>query len=493
MSHLFKQKNKIFYKFFTLIIFSTILTLFFFGIQKYNANKINYLSFSIISNFLIFFALRKNSIFFETFFSLLLWLGFWFKFTCTIVLTDGVFREGVGIFDYSKESFDKTLLVSQVGILSFILAGFFRERFLFNYPKKLDFQSFNLNFFSLGRKYVWFIFIIFFILISFCNFYFKIYQKGLLPIYDLNFLISGTFKWLLLFGLSAISANLIFYEFSYYKKFFILSALIIFVETFFTSFSMLSRGMIFNAFALLYGIYKFSNKSNTPITLSYYFKSLMFILILFYISVSSVNYIRANYFYVGKSIDFVTEKFKENKNNEIKKKYSTSKEINSEILYLIVNRWVGIDGVMSVISKKDLLNISFFISSFGERAEKNIPTFYELTFELEENQISNELYENVKGNTLPGIIAFLYYSGSYYFLFLVIFLFSIIASYLEFMSFKLSYGNLILSSLIGQVIAFRFIHFGYLPNQTYLLFGTIIITIVLTYILSLVFKNIKFK
>ena len=112
MSHLFKKKNKKIYKFFTLIIFSIIFTLFFFGIQKYNANKINYLSFSIISNFLIFFALRKNSIFFETFFSFLLWLGFWFKFTCTIVLTDGVFREGVGIFDYSKESFDKTLLVT---------------------------------------------------------------------------------------------------------------------------------------------------------------------------------------------------------------------------------------------------------------------------------------------------------------------------------------------------------------------------------------------
>jgi hypothetical protein len=485
MSHLFKSKNKLVYKLFVLLIFSIIFILFCLGIQNYNANKINYVSFSIISNFLIFFAIRKNAIFFETFFSLLLWLGFWFKFSCTIVFTDGIFREGVGIFDYTNKSFDETLIVSQIGIIAFIFSGFFRQYFLFNYPKKLNFQNFKTNFFSLGRNNVWLIFIVFFILIAFCNFYFKIYQKGLLPIYEINFLISGIFKWLLLFGLSAISASLIFYEFNFYKKFFLISALIIFVETFFTSFSMLSRGMIFNALALLYGIYKFSKIVNEPNSLNYYIKSLIFIFILFYISVSSVNYIRANYFYVGKSVEFVKEK------KSLQKKYATSKEINSEILYLIINRWVGIDGVMSVISKKDLLSVPFLISSFSERATKNIPTFYELTFELEENQVSSQLYKNVKGNTLPGLIAFSYYSGSYSILFVLIFILSIFAAYIELISFKLSFGNMILSSLIGQVIAFRFIHFGYLPHQTYLLFGTIIITIILIYILSFFLKKIK--
>jgi hypothetical protein len=489
MSHLLKKKNKTIYKLFALSIFSIIFFLFYFGIQKYNGNKINYLLFSIISNFLIFFAIRKNAIFFETFFSLLLWLGFWFKFSCTIVLTDGVFREGVGTFNYSNKSFDDTLIVSQIGILSFILSGFFRQYFLFNYPKKLEFQNFKINFFSFGRKNVWFIFIVSFIAIAFCNFYFKIYQKGLLPIYEINFLISGIFKWLLLFGLSAISATLIFYEYNFYKKFFLISALIIFVETFFTSFSMISRGMIFNAFALMYGIYKYSKIVNKPNSFNYYIKSIIFIFILFYISVSSVNYIRANYFYVGKSVEFVKEKSQVESKDQKKKKYASSKEINSEILYLIVNRWVGIDGVMSVISKKDLLSLPFLTSSFNERATKNTPTFYELTFGLEENKISSQLYENVKGNTLPGLIAFLFYSGSYSVLFLSIFFLSIFASYLEFMSFKLSFGNLILSSLIGQVIAFRFIHFGYLPHQTYLLFGTIVLTIIFTYILSFLLKK----
>ena len=496
MSHLFKKNYKKIYKFFIISIFFIIIALSYLGLQKYSGSKINYLSFTIISNFLILFATRKRTIFFETFFSLFLWLGFWFKFTCTIVFTDGVFREGVGMFDYSKESFDETLLISQIGILAFIISGFFREYFIFNYPRKLDIQNFKYNFFSFGRKNIWIFFTIFFIAIACSNFYFKVYQKGLMPIYEINFLISGIFKWLLLFGLSAFSANLIFYEFNFYKKFFFISLLIITVETFFTSFSMLSRGMIFNVLALLLGIYKFSNKANKPNDINYYIKSIIFAFILFYISISSVNYIRANYFYVGKSSIFAVNKLsevkevKKDKDKKIQKKYATTKAINSEILYLIINRWVGIDAVMSVISKKDLLNISFLLSSFNERASKNMPTFYELTFELKENKVSNQLYENVKGNTLPGVLAFSYYSGSYYILFLIIFSISIFASCLEYLSFKFSSNNLILASLIGQVIAFRFAHFGYLPHQSYLLFGSIILTIILSYILSLCLKKI---
>ena len=486
MSHLFKNNNKFIYKFFILLILSGILLLTYLGYQNYNSNKINYLSFSIISNFLIFFAIRKDVIFFETFFSLLLWLGFWFKLTCTIVLSDGVFREGVGTFDYSPNSFDKVLFVSQIGIISFIISGYFRQFLLFKYPEKLKLPNLKKNFFLFSRNKIWMIYILFFITVAFINFYFKIYQKGLLPIYDINFLISGTFKWLLLFGMAAFSATLVFYEFSFYKKFFLMSVFIILFETFVTSFSMLSRGMIFNAIALLYGIYKFSKKIGKPNNLGYYMKSFLLIFILFYISVSSVNYLRSNFFYVGKSAEFVKMLYDKKKFEDDDQKIMSIRHNNSEIIFLLINRWVGIDGVMAVVSKKELLSYPFLISSFQERAKADSPTFYELTFGLESiNTYDNELYENVKGNTLPGILAFLYYGGSYFILFIGIFVLSIVASYIEYLSFRLSSNNLIFSSLIGQVIAFRFIHFGYLPHQSYLLFGTIILTILFIYVLGI--------
>ena len=69
---------------------------------------------------------------------------------------------GVGMFNYSKESFDEVLLVSQIHI-SFIISGYFRQFFLFKYPVKINFQNFKNNFFSFGRKNIWLIFIIFYI------------------------------------------------------------------------------------------------------------------------------------------------------------------------------------------------------------------------------------------------------------------------------------------------------------------------------------------
>ena len=478
MSHLFKNDLSIYFKIFKILIIIIILFLYFYGYQSYQGNKITYTIFSIVSNYLLIFAFRKKAIFFETFLSLLLWLGFWFKFTCTIAFTSGQFKEGVGLFDYSKTLFNDSLIVSIIGLLAFIISGHFRQLFLFNYPKKLEIQFFKNNPFILGQKKIWIIFFIFCLSIAILNFYFKIYQKGLLPIYDINFITSGTFKWLLLFGLSSISAFLIFYEFNYFKKFFLLSTFVIILETFLTSLSMLSRGMIFNSCALLFGVYKFSNKISKVNNLGYYLKSFLFIIIFFYISVSSVNYLRANYFYIGKSAEYSILKQEKQSSSEIEKKFTSFNENNSEIFYLLVNRWVGIDGVMAVVSKKDLLNMPFLISAFKEKPKADSPTFYEFTFGLESmNTYNSQLYENVKGNTLPGIVAFSYYSGSYFILFLIIFFLCLLASCLEFISFKVSSKNLIFSALIGEVIAFRFIHFGYLPQQSYLLFGSILLTL----------------
>ena len=53
--------------------------------------------------------------------------------------------------------------------------------------------------------------------------------------------------------------------------------------------------------------------------------------------------------------------------------------------------------------------------SLKEKFIKNEPTFYEKTFNLEQ-QVTIDIYENVKGNTLTGIIAFLFYPGSFLFL-----------------------------------------------------------------------------
>ena len=407
----------------------------------------------------------------------------------TILFTDGKFREGVGTFDYSSKSFDEVLIISSIGIIAFIISGYIRQLF-FSYPLKIHNKSlFKIKSRNFIKNFL-IIILLFVLIVSGLNFFFKIYQKGLVPIENVNFFISGFVKWMLLFGLSSIISILLYYEFIIKKKFSWLTIFLAVFETFLSSLTMLSRGMIFNSFSTFYGIYNFSNKTNNKLSIKFYLKYILLILFFFYISIMTVNHLRVKYFYVGKSYIETKTKVTNNINNETLKediRFDVAQS-NSEILYLLVNRWVGIDSIMAINAKKEILSFGLIKESFKEKFElKGLP-FYERKFELISRDNFKQ-YDNVKGNTLTGIIGFLYYTGSYTFLFFSLITLSIVACLIEYFAFKISSYNLIFSSIIGQIIAFRYVHFGYLPSNSYLLFSTIIITIILVYITNNLLKK----
>ena len=146
-----------------------------------------------------------------------------------------------------------------------------------------------------------------------------------------------------------------------------------------------------------------------------------------------------------------------------------------------------------VTRNKEILGIDLFKESLKEKFDQKSISFYESKFGIYEKdhyQSSNLR----KGNTLPGLLAFLFFSGSHVFLYISIIFFCLIASILEYLMFKVSFNNLLASSLIGMVIAYRFAHFGYLPSNSYLLFGSIIIIILTLFIIKLMndfYKNLK--
>ena len=237
--------------------------------------------------------------------------------------------------------------------------------------------------------------------------------------------------------------------------------------------------MIFNSLSIIYGIYKFSKKTGKFLNINIFLKLITVCGILFYMSVILVNEIRAEYFYIGKSRIDTLEKKNLNKD----KTNFNFLNYNSEFFYIATNRWVGIDAIFAVAQNKDKLGEDLLREAFNENFQKELPTFYEKTFNLKNvNNSTTEIHENAKGNTLTGIIAFLFYSGSLIFLFIGMLILIIFANLLEFISFKVSGKNLIFCSLIGQIVAFRFIHFGYLPKQSYLLFGSIFLTIFAVYL-----------
>jgi hypothetical protein len=512
MSHILKKNKKLVF-YIKLFISLFLFFVFIKTLLNYKGNLLVYFLFSLISNYLIWFSFRKKFTFFETFFSLFLWLGFWFKFSITLSFGNQIFKEGVGSFDYSPAQFDYALIVSTVGIAGVIFAGHLRE-FFFCYPV-INIKNFDKSLFY--EKYKNIILTTFLILagfVSFINFYLKIYQKGLVPIEHYNFIFSGTIKILLLFGLTCLSTFILYFEIISFKKLSFITFLIVVIETLLSSVSMISRAMIFGVGALYFAMYKFTKNIKENFNISFHSKTLILIICLFYLSVASVNFIRMKYFYIGVSNtpleDLGLEFKQETNNNVIKNKildqnkqiiFDNDRLINldksklkntysfNQFLYLSVNRWVGIDGVMSVVGRGNILNFELLKNSFSDKYQQFSLAFYEDTFNVKEIK-SIDISNNVKGNTLPGIIAFLYYSGSLLFLFVVIAILCFFASTVEFISFMISKKNMFFSSLISMVIAYRFIHFGYLPHQSYLLFGSLFLVIFLVFLFF--YTNKKF-
>ncbi len=133
---------------------------------------------------------------------------------------------------------------------------------------------------------------------------------------------------------------------------------------------------------------------------------------------------------------------------------------------LFLDRWVGIEGVMSVSSYPDL-GWPLLKSSLSEKYNENETSFYD------NNIIRSSYLETDKTKhhfiTLPGIIAF-FYPGSFVFLFASIFILGLLGSFIEVLSYKFGGKNIILCTLFAEVIAYRFTSFGYVPLQSYFYF-----------------------
>lgn len=144
---------------------------------------------------------------------------------------------------------------------------------------------------------------------------------------------------------------------------------------------------------------------------------------------------------------------------------------------LLLERWVGMEGVMAVSSHPQQ-GWALFREALQEVPARKL-SFYD-------SRIITSPYADFDFNkhnfiSLPGVVAFLFYPGSFAFLVAGMFVFGAVAAAVEVSVFKLGGKNLILCALLAQVIASRYVHFGYAPRQTYLLFGALYLNVFLIY------------
>ena len=510
----------IFKYFFYLFLFITFLRTIIF----YPGNQYIYLLFSIISMFHLFYGLRKGSYFVDKFIALFFWSGFWFKFSFEFAYNlwgEINFREGIGHFEKTPVGYDNVLLISSVGILAFIFTSFI-NKLVFS-THEASFKDATNLFYNNNKKIIYLSFYLVIFLVSTINVYYGIYQKGVIPNENFSIYISYLFRWLLLFGFTSFACILLYFEVANkninYKLIYLL-----FFESFISNLSLLSRSAIFNLISLIYGLFHYLNK--LKLKNKFILGLMLFSIILFFLNILSVNKIRDLKFYGELKISKIynIKKFAESK-KEFESLFVTNSSMNDlsnifekktqdrinifdliesshyntnfftsnlyDIIYLVTNRWVGIDAVMSVYSQKDHLNFDLIRQSLNEKFDQNTYSFFEKNFLKRNDKISDKNLVNSNAVILPGLIAYLYFSGSKVFLFISIFIIVFVCQILERLSYKLSKKNIIFTAFMGYIFASRLAHSGYLVSNNINYLIALLLNLFVVYLIVIIFKGLN--
>ena len=468
---------------FFLIIFLLInIPLSIISFIEYQGQPLYYISFTIISFIFLIYLTNNRSIFLDNFISVFFFLGYWFSFSLKISLYKSDYRrysDGVGFFDFQSKSYDEVLLVCIVSFISIMFASFIRRIF---FPK---FEIKNTNeILRTSKKEIKFsLFLILIVLIiSSLNLYFEIYQRGMNYSGEINFILSNFIKWMLLIGMVASFSYILFnfLQNNYFPKYLISITII---SKFVLSLSMLSRAMIFDLSSILWALFKFEKNKTRLVYISIFF---IIAMILFFISLTSVSKIRHNIFVKKDNIEnrihnanspdepqvynIANETYERNINKEKRNLFRFYERI-------LVSRLHGFEAVMSVVGVSNK-NTNLLMQALKEKPNNGTSFFDKLKGDLRERVTSYQ-----SSITLPGIIAFLYYSGSLSILFLCLFFIFIFFSIFEIIIFKITNSNYILVSLFSQIIAYRLWHFGYAPSNSYkLLFGILLFVMIVYFI-----------
>jgi len=485
MNQVFKTVN------FFFILFAIIITSL--TISRHTGNIYYYILFSVITNALLIYTLNSRSLFFEIYLSSFIWLGFWFKYSLSLVFLNGIIYDSGPL--ENMINIDKAILVSIVAISSVFLSFILRKKIyrenIYQIKKISFFEKSYLKF----RKESIFLFIILFCFVAFLNLHLNIYQKGFIYQHEISFLIVNFIKWMLIFGMTTLSCFFIYTEILRLQKVSPLLITVAFFEICLSYSSMLSRAVIMNLSAITFSLSKYLDLIKNKKFLFMLISSLLISMILFnnYFS----NHIRINFAQeVGNDVKNKQisdkEKIKSKNTDVVIKQFKVSNDPKVKLnpinmsSFIIINRWSGIDSMIAIVSSKKL-SFELFFQSLKEKKIINNKTFYETTFKVDWDggkEVMTGEKRVLKGNTLPGLFSYLFYSGNYYFLFTSIFVLTFIFSVFEIFCKRITNNNMIFASFISFMICFRMFNFGYAPRDTYLFVISVLLSVLMIFFLS---------
>ena len=492
------------------IIFFTIFSIIsIYATQFYEGSILIFGCYCFFLLLTFFYLTNSKSSYFEIFFSSYLFLGFWFKYIFSLIFYNGI------IFDSGQiksTKIDEVLILTILITFVCLISSFINKKFINTDVKKNEtrIKSFCENFYLNNRNIILIIFILLISFVGFFNIKLGIFQRGFIYLPETSMYINNFIKWLLLFGFTTFSCFVIHIEILNYKKINIFTVIIAFFEIFISYTSMLSRSFIINSISLIFPIYQKSLFFKKTHDKKFIF---LFIVIIFLalISLYMVNNIRLSKLY--SMIDEWTAN--QNKLNIESPKDLKIKEYNFQIPksefkfenlqnkpvtptkvtnFILINRWIGIDSLI-VVNSYEKKNFDLFFRSLREDKNNLENTFYEKTFNLSSEKLNIEINQKyLKGNTLPGNISFLYYSGSIYFVLIALFIIFILCNSFERLIKKITHGNAIFACFLSNMIATRLIHFGYAPKDTYLFILSILLSaLLMIFLLKFIFSHSLFQ
>jgi hypothetical protein len=433
---------------------------------RYPGSALIFASFALFGNAVLLNGFRAKALFFDTFIGLFLWLGFYLKVAIRLAFFDGRFVEAIGAFDSSGAAWDRALIVTSLAFAALLLASTLRQRF-FSYPSEISGISHSglYRFYLAHRTPLLVAFISLIVVVAVTNVWLGVYQRGMITRTVLPFGLNGIYKWLLQFGLASVSALLIRFEIERARNLTLAAVAIPLLECFASNLSLLSRGMILNGAGLGLGALRLIGALKLRISLIRLGLALLAFALLFGTSVYAVNYLRA--------ANIISSHAEELGIKPGQSMMDATASVATDVSKrMFIDRWVGIEGVLAVSSANGL-GWELWREAWREKFQEGRMTLYDSRF------IDSPYKYIAPGGSfhfvsLPGMVAFLFYPGSHAFLAAAVLGMALLAALLEIACFRFCGRNLVLCSLLAQVLAFRYASFGYVPSQSYLLLGTLI-------------------
>ncbi len=427
------------YGFFIVWLVLMLSTLF-----TYEGSKIYYGVFSLIFLYLLLQALFSPLNFSYLFLSIMMWLGFWAKFTYHSLL-HFPYQEAVGNFVATPAANDHILLVASIGGLGILLARYGYQCWFGHEGLQLPLQDLSIvpRWYRRYRSTCLLAFILSMLGVFALNFYLGIFMVGIAPQTILMWPLNAMISWALSIGYALMVSTMLWWEI-HLKRDLQTGYLAQLLESALMSVAILSRAIyIFHVVpaALTWYVHRHAAK---PLERKKIIQLLFLSVVLFFASLQMVSVLRV-YYYEGLSWSAV--------------------EVRSPLFVkifsqLVLDRWLGVEGVMAA-SASEMKGWYTFKQALLEKAEIGKTGIYQTIARSHYSNIDNKRF--IFG-TLPGLIGFLYISGSLFCVIIGAFFFTFVMMLAE-RTVRLLTHNPFLCALFAMTIANTVAQFGVAPRM----------------------------